>query len=52
MVDMKPANVKLRDRAVRIVEELTGASYPDALAALTANGWVIKKAIGRLKRKR
>jgi N-acetylmuramic acid 6-phosphate etherase len=50
MVDLNPANVKLRDRAVRIVQELTTADYGRARAALERSGWVIKKAIARLRK--
>ncbi len=51
MVDLNPSNVKLRDRAVRIVCELTGADQSAAQAALEANGWVLKPAIASLGRK-
>jgi N-acetylmuramic acid 6-phosphate etherase len=50
MVDLNPANVKLRERAVRVVRELTKADEVRARAALDHSGWVIKKAIARLKR--
>jgi N-acetylmuramic acid 6-phosphate etherase len=50
MIDLHPANVKLRDRAARIVQELTGASYDSARKALENNGWLIKKAVSKLKR--
>jgi N-acetylmuramic acid 6-phosphate etherase len=50
MVDLNPANVKLRERAVRIVRQLTGADEPDARKALERSGWEIKKAIARLRR--
>ncbi len=49
MVDVNPSNLKLRDRAVRIVRELHGVGYDAAKAALDAEGWVIKKASARLK---
>lgn len=45
MVDLQPANAKLRDRAIRIVRELTGLDYAAAQRALERNGWVIKRAI-------
>jgi N-acetylmuramic acid 6-phosphate etherase len=48
MVDLNPSNVKLRDRAVRIVRELTGADYDVAKAALEQSGWVVKIAVKRL----
>ncbi len=44
MVDLNPSNIKLRDRAVRIVSELTGSSREEARAALYASGWVVKAA--------
>jgi N-acetylmuramic acid 6-phosphate etherase len=50
MVDLNPANVKLRERAVRIVRELTKADDASARSALERSGWGIKKAIARLKR--
>jgi len=51
MIDLKPANAKLRDRATRIVQDLTGADYPVAERALRRSGWVVKKAVARLGRK-
>ena len=48
MVDLSPANVKLRDRALRIVRELTNADHARALAALERSNWVVKKAVRRL----
>ena len=45
MIDVKPTNVKLRDRAVRIVRTLTGASETKARAALVCADWVIPKAV-------
>ena len=48
MVDLNPSNVKLRDRAVRIVRELTGVDYDTAKAALEQSGWVVKAAWKRL----
>lgn len=47
MVDVVPSNAKLRDRAVRIVQALTKASYTRAETALRQNGWVIKRAVKR-----
>jgi Predicted sugar phosphate isomerase len=50
MVDLNPANVKLRERATRIVQELTQTDYASAKKALGQSGWVIKKAVALLKR--
>jgi N-acetylmuramic acid 6-phosphate etherase len=52
MVDLNPSNVKLRDRAVRIVRELTGAEEAAARSALEKSGWVVKKACQKLEPKR
>jgi N-acetylmuramic acid 6-phosphate etherase len=48
MIDVKASNNKLRDRAVRIVCELTGASYETARAVLQKADWKIKPACRRL----
>ncbi|MGE3308633.1 MAG: N-acetylmuramic acid 6-phosphate etherase [Limisphaerales bacterium] len=52
MVDLNPANAKLRERAVRITRELTGADGAAAREALVANRWVVKDAIRLLGRRR
>jgi len=50
MIDVKASNVKLRDRAARIVCELTGGNYGDALRALQESKWQIKEACRRIQR--
>jgi N-acetylmuramic acid 6-phosphate etherase len=50
MVDVNPANVKLRDRAVRIVRELTGVDALQAMQALEQSGWVVKAALRRCQK--
>jgi len=50
MVDVNPANAKLRDRAERIVRALTGAGPEAAHAALVGSGWIVKTALRKLKR--
>ena len=49
MIDVKASNVKLRDRAARMVCELTGSDYAAATRALEATKWRIKDACRRLK---
>lgn len=44
MVDVRASNEKLRDRAARIVSEITGASYAESRTALDAAGWETKVA--------
>jgi N-acetylmuramic acid 6-phosphate etherase len=48
MVDVKPTNVKLRDRAVRIVRTLSNTSEQRASEALKRADWVIMKAVALL----
>ncbi len=48
MVDLNPSNVKLRDRAVRMVSELTGTERDRALAALEAESWIVTHAVARI----
>lgn len=44
MVNLHPTNSKLRDRAVRIVQDLTGVDNHDARTALEKAGWDIQQA--------
>jgi N-acetylmuramic acid 6-phosphate etherase len=48
MIDLNPANRKLRDRAVRITCTLAGVDVEKARAALEAAGWVVKRALKNL----
>jgi N-acetylmuramic acid 6-phosphate etherase len=48
MIDLNPTNLKLRDRAVRIVRDLTRADPAAARQALERAGWIIRKAVARL----
>lgn len=50
MVDLNPSNVKLRDRAVRLVGELTGCDANAARAALEASDWIVKDAVSVVRR--
>lgn len=52
MIDLNPANLKLRDRAIRLTIALTACSEHDARAALEASGWVVRSAVRRLAGKR
>jgi N-acetylmuramic acid 6-phosphate etherase len=49
MVDLNPSNLKLRERAVRIVQAVTGADASAARAALEKSGWLVKSACHRLR---
>lgn len=50
MIDVKASNVKLRDRAVRILQALQPVDYATARAALERTDWKIKVAAARLSR--
>ncbi len=50
MVDMEATNAKLRERAIRMVSAVTGASRERAEEALEASGTRVKLAILRLER--
>jgi N-acetylmuramic acid 6-phosphate etherase len=47
MVDVRPANVKLRDRAVRILQALTGLDGTEARQRLERNRWNLRKCLTR-----
>ena len=51
MIDVKASNVKLRDRAARMVCELTGCDYAAATRALEETKWRIKDACRRVTRR-
>ncbi|MEQ1850662.1 MAG: N-acetylmuramic acid 6-phosphate etherase, partial [Chthoniobacteraceae bacterium] len=48
MIDLNPSNTKLRDRAARMVQELTGADPSAARRALEGSDWNIRKACDAL----
>ena len=45
MINLKPTNIKLRGRVIRIVEEITGLETDEAVALLERAGWVIRDAL-------
>ena len=49
MVDVHPTNAKLRDRAIRIVQDLTGVARETAAEALEHHEWSIQRALSDLK---
>lgn len=48
MIDVRPTSAKLRERAVRIVQELTGASRDQAQRALDAAAGSVRQAVQSL----
>ena len=46
MVDLRPTNAKLRERAIRMVRDEAGISEEEARARLEAAGWSVRKALG------
>jgi N-acetylmuramic acid 6-phosphate etherase len=49
MVDLNASNRKLRERAVRIVQAVTGADALAAQSALEETQWIVKSACQRLR---
>lgn len=45
MINLKPTNIKLRGRVIRIVREITGYSEGQAVELLDQSGWVIRDAM-------
>ena len=45
MIDLKPTNEKLKDRAIRIVAEIAQVNYSKALEVLLDTNWEIKTSI-------
>ncbi len=45
MIYIKPVNVKLRDRMIRIVRDIAEVTYEEAEKRLEANNWEIKDAV-------
>jgi N-acetylmuramic acid 6-phosphate etherase len=45
MSNLQPRNVKLRERAVRIVMAETGVDQQTATSALESSNWIVKSAI-------
>jgi N-acetylmuramic acid 6-phosphate etherase len=48
MIDLNPSNSKLRGRAIRIVQDLTGTDESAAHQALESSDWVIRQACAKL----
>ena len=45
MINLRPSNIKLKARVVRITKEILGCSEEEAVAALEANEWNIRRAV-------
>ena len=45
MINLEPTNVKLRDRMIRIVSDITGMDYEKSENILVNNDFCIRKAI-------
>lgn len=50
MSNLQPKNIKLRERAVRIVMAETGVDEKTATAALEASNWIVKSAIRQVNK--
>lgn len=47
MVNLRPTNAKLKERAIRMVRDEAGISEDEARARLEAAGWSVRKALER-----
>lgn len=45
MINLRPSNIKLRDRMIRIVVEIIGVSYDEAEKLLEENDFTIRRAV-------
>ena len=45
MINLRPSNVKLRARTIRIVQEILGCDEASAIEKLEANEWNIRRAV-------
>ncbi len=52
MVDLNPSNTKLKNRAIRIVADLSGAGRAEAQLALEEKCWQVREALAALRRRR
>ena len=51
MINLKPSNIKLRDRVVRITGEILGCEEAEAIARLEENNWSIRQTVEAKERK-
>lgn len=45
MINLRPSNIKLRARTIRIVQEILGCDEAQAIGKLEANDWSIRRAV-------
>ncbi|HEU5288400.1 MAG TPA: N-acetylmuramic acid 6-phosphate etherase [Candidatus Limnocylindria bacterium] len=51
MIDLRATNTKLRERAIRIVRDETGADEAAARASLETSGWNVRAALDALEKR-
>ena len=51
MINLKPTNIKLRQRVIRIASDLTGCDAETVEQYLEMNEWDIKKTVDYVKNK-
>ena len=49
MINLKPSNIKLRARMLRILSEIVGCDELEAEKALNENNWSIRTAAEKMK---
>jgi N-acetylmuramic acid 6-phosphate etherase len=50
MIDLNASNSKLRDRAIRLVAQLSGSDYDSARQQLEANDWNLRAVVDKIDR--
>jgi len=50
MINLRPSNIKLRDRMIRILVEITALSYDEAERLLEENGFSLKAALNAFEK--
>lgn len=49
MINLRPSNIKLKERTIHIVSEIMGCDLAEAEALLAANEWNIRRAVSQKK---
>ena len=47
MINLRPTNDKLKDRTIRIVQDILSCEREEAIERLENNGWSIRQAVSK-----
>jgi N-acetylmuramic acid 6-phosphate (MurNAc-6-P) etherase len=51
MINLKPTNLKLKERVISIVQQICHTEYEETVKYLEENQWQIRKAIENINKK-